>query len=334
MTPIIIETRKNYEAAIIIHHIDADGYCGAYWATKYAEKHGVTSNKIFYRKHDYANTVDVKTFANKDNILVIMVDISFPREQMEELYNKVKSHSGSDFIWVDHHATAINAMADMDMPGIRYSGIAASELMYWFYKGYTQEDIEKYTINDRSHVEMPSDDCPLGTWLVADNDVWAHTIRDTRYFAQYVNTVIKNNFKDTPMSVYDEVFGNEEVIIDGFVAKGEAIYNELAEKEWKPIINNGGVKHITLPNDVTLSVYQVETLKYNRFMFESVEDEVDLYVKYSTRVDDGRHKYTLYTGNSELAKSINIGELCKSIAPNGGGHFGAGGFTSDKEVFI
>lgn len=335
-TPKIIE-KKKYEAAVIIHHIDGDGYCGAFWAYEYALSCGIDTSKIFFRKHDYAYSVNLPNIV--DNMLLIMVDISFPIGAMEDLYNKIYATKGSEFIWVDHHATAISELKELDMPGIRYSGIAASELMYWYHKGYTQEDIEtKNTSKIAAHFEPPatpylSEDVPLGTWFVADNDVWAHTTRNTRYYAQYVHENLpKNGYNDKTYGEWVDMFKAGVSIVQSNIDAGRVLYNNLVENVWKPLVKEGAKKSITV-GQKTYSAYVVETGKYNSFMFESVEDTVDLFVKHVV-TNDNCHKYTLYTGNSAEARHINIGALCKEIVPNGGGHFGAGGFISDTEAFI
>lgn len=61
---------------------------------------------------------------------VIMCDISFPKEEMNNLFSRL----GENLIWLDHHISAIkeNAFLSEELEGIRDTKFAACELT-WFY---------------------------------------------------------------------------------------------------------------------------------------------------------------------------------------------------------
>ena len=343
--------KKKFDAAVIIHHVDWDGFCGAYWATKYALDLVEDKEKIFYRKHDYPFKVNMPNIV--PNTLVIMVDISFPVKEMREMYELCKSTPGCQFIWIDHHATAINAMStemledgkslNDAIEGIRFNGIAACELMYFYYQGLTQRYYDN--ISMRGYIKGHTLDgfnniinelwIPQGTYFVSDNDTWTHSTRYTRYYLAYLGQT-PDHFQDRALEWYTVVFENpttdnlDSDIIDRLII-GEKVYNKTRDEVWVPLVKTGGVFY-TEVDGVKYSAYIIDTNRWNSFLFETVEEEVDLFCKH-TLTQDGRHKYTLYAGNSDKAPDINIGEFCKKCHPSGGGHYGAGGFTSETEVF-
>ena len=128
--------------ACIYHSIDLDGFMSAaivkhwfltnnkeYFITN--EEHGLTDknsigfdNQLHFIGYNYGQQIPDLSEYNK----VIMCDISFPVEKMDDLR---ESKEVGNFIWLDHHISAIQSCNSYSY-GIRDTKFAACELT-WFY---------------------------------------------------------------------------------------------------------------------------------------------------------------------------------------------------------
>ena len=145
----------------IYHSIDLDGWMSIaivkhWFITKYAKDHleyeynVITKHtKAIYKgefetiKFDYPSITfigynygqPIPDLSEYDK--VIMCDISFPKEEMVNIVKRI----GLNFIWLDHHISAINSFRFSDLEcgyypdGIRDTSYAACELTwkYFFY---------------------------------------------------------------------------------------------------------------------------------------------------------------------------------------------------------
>jgi oligoribonuclease NrnB/cAMP/cGMP phosphodiesterase (DHH superfamily) len=126
--------------ACIYHSRDLDGWMSAAIVKKWFEdtnhtKDGDTLNFIGW---DYGNEIPDTTMYDK----VVMCDISFPKEVMYELRTKL----GSNFVWIDHHISAINdnkeTILSLDINGVRDISYAACELTWiYFFTNTTMPEI-------------------------------------------------------------------------------------------------------------------------------------------------------------------------------------------------
>lgn len=128
---------------IIYHIADADGHMSGLIALKAHE------NSSEIEMHGYDNGFNYEELMAKieDDDLVIMLDISLPKELMFEL-----SDRAGDFIWIDHHQTAIDEVADIGIKGVQEVGTAACRLAWEYF--------------------YPNEVCPMGIALLAQYDVW------------------------------------------------------------------------------------------------------------------------------------------------------------------
>lgn len=272
----------------IYHNKDLDGYCsGAIVKLKYPE-----AKLIGF---DYGQQLPMEEIPQGEPI--IMIDVSLPMFEMDNL----SKHSGYNFIWVDHHASAIADYKNHDHMGINAilkDGEAACE------GGW------KYLFPD---TEMPTAVKLLGeydTWRNKDKDRWDNAIMPFQYGMRM--------FCSSPETFPDELFKEYEVVTDNPVYKiihdGKLILsyqktqNERACKSSFEITFEG-LRAICLNNGGA-----------NSQVFDSVYDESkhDIMIPF---VFTGKHwTFSLYTTKNEIDCSI----IAKS--KGGGGHKKAAGF--------
>lgn len=317
---------------LIMHHIDADGYCGAYWALKWAKKTYPEIEEIEFLPCNYGWTFEGKF---DSETVAIVVDFTLPVFIMKQLHDVCKK-----FVWVDHHGTALAKAEEPEnawmksIDGIRYDGIAASELMYWYYMGYTPyffEEVAEENVKGHLGALVP-EPMPIGTWFVSDNDTWTHTFEETKWWADYIRPFMyPTRFDEYNIKFWDLVFADNNYVNTNMPFAQQVFENGKLERA--EFIKKNGYESKLLDTDGTeYSVLVADTNKGNSLIFESVETAYDIFVKHY--VDkNGKHKYTLYIGNADRSKDIHLGQLCSRLSPNGGGHPGAAGFESDTHVF-
>ena len=163
------------------HHVDADGYCAAYWAyrdykTNYANY--VESEDDFI-PINYGYDMDKMISVVGPGEKVYIVDFSFAPDIMKKLVKTTRN-----IVWIDHHKTAIELYKNYpefnSIKGIRYDGIAGCVLSWmWYTTGYHHYETLAHMLNP----EYIHEHCPAGTQLIGDYDVWEYYYGDTtRYF--------------------------------------------------------------------------------------------------------------------------------------------------------
>ena len=346
-----------FNKAIIVHHIDADGYCAGYWAVRSALKMGVPEERIIAVSYNYGefekNPEHFTIFDSVDSeTVVFVVDIMLPESLMKTLYN-ISGH----MVWIDHHGTSIAAMHDFDpelandIPGIRIDGIAACELAWAYYHSITTKDILDGSDPKSGHITIPiqftsgaiawdgtSKDLwiPKGTLLVSDNDTWTHRYSESKIYAALMRRICSgrpylNHY------LFDDFF--DDGVIEWELVKAEQVYHFEVE-EMQELAKGAIPATLLVPLDDPTGVGEayrcliIKSEKYNSQMFEyctsGLASKADIFVKAYIDADGVSH-YTLYRGKTERATNIHCGLICKKFG--GGGHPGAAGFTSKEPAF-
>jgi oligoribonuclease NrnB/cAMP/cGMP phosphodiesterase (DHH superfamily) len=159
---------------ICLHHVDADGYCAAYWVRKLEEDYfGTKVDPDMFIPINYGYDWDKLYNSIPNGEKVYIVDFSIEPDHMRELLNK-----GCDIVWIDHHKTSIEKYADTEMTsiqGIRKDGVAGCVLA-WIWCNLT---MHKASPDDPFYVR---EHCPIATQLIGDYDVWEYYFGDTTRF--------------------------------------------------------------------------------------------------------------------------------------------------------
>jgi oligoribonuclease NrnB/cAMP/cGMP phosphodiesterase (DHH superfamily) len=281
----------------VLYHIDADGHCSGFWVAKRFNDY----NKEDFIEIDYGTDIDWFSKIKKDEKVVI-VDFSLEPEDMRRLYKKTK-----DIIWIDHHITAINKYKDfdIDIPGLRYDGIAASVLTYCYFFKMKDGKI------DFDPNTMPQS-APWFTKYIGDYDVWKYEFGDeTSHFILGLDCIEDQQpYDHIWTNLLDDIFYTRKLINDGVIC--EKYRNSIASKirkqasfEWK--FNN--YKALCLNNTSGNSTYFGDEIKnydlvclfnYNgkiwEYSFYTEKDNVDVseialsYNKYESTLSAGGHK--------------------------------------------
>jgi oligoribonuclease NrnB/cAMP/cGMP phosphodiesterase (DHH superfamily) len=245
---------------------------------------------------------------------VIMCDVSFPRETMDSLW---KSHE-RNFIWIDHHNSAIEINQQM-FAGKRHRNYAACELTWKYF--------------------FPNKEMPEIVRLLGRYDCFGHKGTDEEQEVlefQYGARAAMFNHEDCYdfLMMYDK-----DEIIDTLLNEGGAIYNYLCTEAkqtykkafpvelWEPRLINTPLGQMEEGNTVR------KFLCVNQDRFNPINFGID----YHKEGYDGFACFWYKDGKWSWLLSNADGEVdCSAIAKQfgGGGHKGAAGFVCDTNLLL
>lgn len=310
----------------IYHKIDLDGWMSAaivkLWHNEIEHTkdnlafQGVQSgpeNHIHFYGFNYGDKIPEDLIMEHDK--VILVDISFPVEEMEKYRQKLQDK----FIWIDHHISIIRDIEKRSNPfydGLRDTNFAACELTWkYFFKGKPMPRIvellglydsfrHKGTENER---------------LVLEFQYGARS-----FISGY------NEAYDYLTQTYNSVMGRDSNVkfIDYIATLGAGIYSYLC-KEAVSVIKNGF--ELNLENEVEgEKMYRFLCVNKDRF------NPSNFNIDYHDKDFDGVICFALYGDTWAFSIYNENGKVdCSKIAKRygGGGHKGAAGFRMNQEEF-
>lgn len=319
----------------IYHSADLDGWMSAaivkHWFN--LENNGFNTipqnNSINFIDYNYGQPIpDLSEYDR-----VIMCDISFSKEEMEKLYWELREN----FIWIDHH---ISAIKDFDiwnnrskrLEGFRDTNFSACELTWIYFF---------------SHESMPEIVRLLGRY-----DCFGHkgTAEEQKVLEfQYGARQCISNYEEaysylikcinTNESEY--LFLNAQAIVGSILEQGKAIYQYLCT-EAKQTYKNGfgiqfrcheafvredkGQKLNNVPSTLNFICINKERFNPINFGIDYHKDGYDGCACF--HYANGMWNFSLYNDNGK----VDCSQIAKQYG--GGGHKGASGFKLNNEEFL
>lgn len=288
---------------ICIYHIkDLDGQCSAAIVKKWWEEMPemkATTDTIEFIGFDYGRPLPDLSKADK----IIMCDISFPEETMHDLARIL----GPNFIWLDHHISAINGVekyftekGDVKINGLRDHTMAACEITW------------RFLFPDKA---MPQAVRMLGeydSWRGKDMVRWDQIIMPF----QWGMRLLCNSFETFPMRLLNEP--REDCLKEIYKILEEGVLFLRYQTQ-----SNEGLCRLTFAKEFKgLRAICLNAIGTGSQTFKSVWDpkRYDIMI---TFYYNGHHDFftvSLYSDKPEVDCSV----IAKSLG--GGGHKGAAGF--------
>lgn len=228
---------------------------------------------------------------------VVMVDISLPSKEMYSLWET----KGLNFIWIDHHISAIKEMNSIlgdyghtyPIQGVRDTKFAACELTWKYF--------------------FPEEQMPEPVRLLGRYDCFGHKGTkeelEVLWYQYYARTFFKN--PDDCMRLID---GDN---VDAAMSIGRSIYRYLcteAEADYKNIFewNYKGIR-----------IACINRMRFNPINFGIAyhNDGYDAFLCF--HYANNKWNFSLYNDDGRVDCSV----ICKEFG--GGGHAGAAGFVSN-----
>lgn len=300
------------DGVIIYHRVDFDGVFSACIAEKWInENPGYSSYELF--GYTYGDEIpEPESWANNGYNSVIMVDISFPSEYMNKYRNLWKSGVYSEFIWIDHHITAIQDSINYgysDIPGIRGLDFAACEYSWkYFYSDTFVPDIIQ---------------------LLSAYDIWNKDRFDWGNFVLPIQYALKAMYGVNQVAIsneFNKLIWSSPEELESIILSGKLIFKYL-ERAWKSAVK-------VYSFDITVAGrYKGIAMMSSEFssnIFSSVMDKYDVFCVVNRR-DFGKYNCSLYIEPGRI-ESFNAGEYLKENY-GGGGHRGAAGCMLNQIQF-
>ena len=299
----------------VYHSIDLDGWMSAAIVKYWFEKQLIITNssidsitdKIDFIGYNYGQPIPDLSEYDK----VIMCDISFPIEEMENL----RQHLQDNFIWIDHHISAIKAADERTnnyYDGIRDTKFAACELTWKYF--------------------FPDEPMPEIVRLLGRYDCFGHKGTDEEQKVlefQYGARQCISNYEEayTYLSKHIEAekgaMLSQEVSIPGIWNKGKAIYQYLcteAKQTYKngfEIIFNPLVNKVFLGGTCNNSIWRDELIPLlNINYFNPVVEDWTPECQLNEYKEKELSNIHLYVITKEMTGVFSIAEVIDSVHSN------------------
>ncbi len=257
---------------------------------------------------DYGDPIPELPWCDK----IIICDVSFPAEEMFNLYNRITNNG--EFIWIDHHISAIKSVDDImeannvGIKGLRDINFAACELTWKYF--------------------FPGDPMPEIVRLLGRYDCFGHKGTDEELKVlefQYGARNFWSNYNKCYSALISWNDNQEHTVL----MAGHHIYNYLcteAEQTYskafpitfnEPVVYGPGGLH-----DIgTWLCVNQERFNPINFGIDYHKNGYDGFACFWYK--DGKWTFSLYNDNGKID--------CSAIAKcfGGGGHKGAAGFVVD-----
>ena len=269
-------------STVCLHHNDADGR-----ASGAIVRYALGDDVLFYEM-DYDGSVvpwNVIETARR----VVVVDFSLPKADM------LRAAEGRDFIWIDHHKSALDEMADVagHWQGIQDLNEAACVLTWRYF--------------------FPQKPVPRAITLIGDRDIWRWAEPETGAFTEglfHRDTHIEN------WELWQALLEDDQTLLQEIITEGA----RLREIRLKQIENQVGLYgfEVEFEGFRTLAV----NLRGNGDIGQRIRDlGYEVGYCYIDRLENGR----LTTAVTLFSAQTDVSMIARRFG--GGGHPGAAGFS-------
>lgn len=330
-----------------IHHFDADGYGAA--AIVNTELRSVfdtvtSDHFIEYNHNGIVNIKDEETFF-KENDTLYIVDLALDQTIFDTIKKAITA--GMKIVHIDHHisgdkfyqalSTEDKAMFDEHVVRFfttQYSGC----MLTWVYACMNDEERQDpmnvpFDLSpDLGQVAFyPDTDnirvvgIPLAIRMIDDNDVWRHSLPESKFFASAWTIQDKDTRHPLNMEFWNELLYEGPRRAYDIIDQGELIY-KYQENMYKSVMYNAF--------EVTIGDYHgiaVNCPTGNSRLFGEAFEKYDFVCKFSqTKPNEWRYTFYSREGGADCEKLVkqyfNDLGLC-------GGHVHASAGTITKNLF-
>ena len=266
---------------LCLHHDDADGLCaGAIVRRRFGD--AVELHEI-----DYGRPIPWDKIEAAET--VIITDFSLPKDDMLKIYEA----KGENFIWIDHHISAIEEMSDFEsIAGLRALDRAACVLTWQYF--------------------LPESSVPAAVLFIGDRDIWQFDYPQTRVFSEGLSaedTAVNNN------ALWDALLSNDQELLQRLIEKGEILLDARLKQIAYHVDTYGfaldfdgyNTLAVNLPGNGDIGHY-ICSLGY------------DVAYVYRDNFQDGQ----VFTNVTLYSETVDVSKL--AMRYGGGGHKGAAGF--------
>ena len=275
------------QVVLCLHHNDADGRCSA------AIVRRALGPGVMLREMDYELIPlpwDEIAAAGK----IVIVDFSTSLEHMQRMM------STAEVIWIDHHKTAIEALAELsDLPGTRNLDEAACVLTWQFF--------------------FPDQEVPEAVQYIGDRDVWRFAYEQTAAFGE---GLFQEHTQPANDSLWRPLLDGNEEAVSRLVEHG-GILHRSRMKQVKRLVKRDAYE-AQWEGHRTLAINARGSGELGHSMCQEGYEVAYCYID---RYINGR----MITKVALFSEAIDVAEIASRFG--GGGHPGAAGFSFLRNGF-
>ncbi len=266
---------------LCLHHNDADGRASAAIVRRALGK-DVQNYEI-----DFGEPVPWEKLEQAQ--LVVVVDFSLPPKDMKRLVD------ATDLIWIDHHISALDAMAGIadDWPGLREIGEAGCVLTWRYF--------------------FPDQPVPRAIVLIGDRDIWRWAERDTGAFDE---GLYQRDTRPDHDELWQPLLEDDRGLLKELIEEGELL-RQARLLEIRRYVHRYGFE-VNFEGYRTLAVNVRSSGEMGEYIRQQGYQIAYCYV-------DIWQNGTLVTVVTLFSDKVDVSQLARKFG--GGGHRGAAGFS-------
>lgn len=301
---------------IIYHSADADGWMSKAVLENEIPKKLPSSGNIRSIGWDFGQPpVEISQEELAESRLIV---VDLPPNPFDELITFAK-----EFLWIDHHKSAIESNAQIQYPGIQNTSLSACRLA-WAFFNLPPTDLTKYETE-------PMPDEPQLVFLIGLRDVWKH--KGTRYEAicSHINLAL---IADRSFSFLESLQVSSEahwLCVDDLVEEGVILdrfsksLNQEAADRGAFLKTLWGIKFLVINSQLRGS----QLLEHAAFELQRSGESVEALCVFSLN-KFGKFNFSLYHAHGQKHRDLTV--IAKKYG--GGGHAGACGFEVGWDVVL
>jgi oligoribonuclease NrnB/cAMP/cGMP phosphodiesterase (DHH superfamily) len=269
---------------VCLYHNDTDGRCSA------AIVRRALGTGVLLRAMDYAfRGVPWDDLEAADK--VVMVDFALPLEDMQRIRRK------AEFIWIDHHKSAIEELEAMaDLPGLRSIDEAACALTW--------------------QVFFPEQALPQAVKYIADRDTWRMAYEDTAPFGE---GLFQEDTRPANDDLWQALLDGDEALISRLIEHGGILHRARVRSTWRRASREGF--EVMFEGHRTLVINDRGSGELGVYARQRGYEIVYCYI-------DRQHAGKLITRVTLFSGVVDVSEIARKFG--GGGHAGAAGFSFER----
>lgn len=337
---------------LVYHHNDMDGKGAANEIYTWLTMNHIQPAPSSFIQRGYDEEFNSSDYANK---VVFIVDLSFTKESIKKLF--AICEGASKVIWMDHHESSVKVIEDDDIreklskyKNLKYfvNQQASGAMLCYLFRMNVIHPANSINCLD-CEIEYVGDIKGSGEIRFTDEEANSTTTIVPLYI-KYIDLWDRWVYGDYTMPVFFNYgVGLHHTGIFAYPDKTatEKTYNEAF---WKAIKNSTYINRILDEGKIAKKYFDhtsrsaISSRSYectiqghkalvvnaggNSQVFGDKIKDYDLVVIWTYNGKNGLYQYSLYSDGK-----VNCAEIATSINPEGGGHPGAAGFSSDKLLF-
>lgn len=300
---------------IVYHGADADGWMSRAICENEAVK--LSKSEDCFRSIGWDFGQPYPDLSNEDVRKARLIVVDLPPDPVYEVIP-----FAAEFVWIDHHKSAIEANASIPYQGLRHVGLSACRLTWAFFNLPYDTDLTQYETKP-----MPGE--PELVFLIGLRDVWKHKGTEWQDVCQNINLALVSDRTFPFREAIRMPKSEHQMCVDSLEKRGHLL-SQYSKSMNREMADRGafmkqmwGMKVLILNSQLRGS----EILEPAAFDLQRSGESVDALCVFCLN-RYGKFNFSLYHAPGQ--KHRDLTQIVKLYG--GGGHPGACGFEANWDI--